>query len=191
MISKGLDYSVLAIFGPQSSGKSTLLNQLFSTEFPTLDSRGGRHQVTLGVYTSKAKEDDILVFDMEGTDSKERGGQNNMGFERKISLFALSMAEVLIVNLWFLDIGRYHASNYALLKTVFELHLQLFAKTSNTKTLLLFIIRDYKLDSDFETIKGQILGDIEQIWNTLMKPDEYKSSTPRNFFDFDFVALPH
>jgi protein SEY1 len=65
---------------------------------------------------------------MEGTDSKERGGEENLGFERKISLFALSMTEVLIVNMWHQDIGRYNASNYSLLKTVFELNLQLFAK---------------------------------------------------------------
>lgn len=38
------------------------------------------------------------------------------------------MAEVLIVNMWINDIGRYNAANYALLKTVFELNLQLFQK---------------------------------------------------------------
>ena len=93
-----------------------------------MDAESGRYQVTLGVCCSKAKQADILVFDMEGTDSKERAGKENLSFERKISLFALSMTEVLIVNMWHQDIGRYNASNYSLLKQVFELNLQLFGK---------------------------------------------------------------
>ena len=47
-------------------------------------------------------------------------------FERKFSLFALAMADVLIVNMWMHDIGRYNAANYSLLKAVFELNLRLF-----------------------------------------------------------------
>ena len=31
-----------------------------------------------------------------------------------------------MINLWFADIGRYNAANYALIKNVFELNLQLF-----------------------------------------------------------------
>lgn len=125
--------------------------------------------MTLGVYVSKSINSDILVFDMEGTDSKERGGQDNMGFERKISLFALSMAEVLIVNMWHQDIGRYNASNYSLLKTVYELNLQLFAKNRQTKTLLLFVIRDFFGNSSLDTLKNQITKDIDKIWSQLMK----------------------
>lgn len=49
-------------------------------------------------------------------------------FERKSSLFSLALAEILIINLWFQDIGRWDAANYGLLKTVFELNLQLFGK---------------------------------------------------------------
>lgn len=192
MIKKGLEYNILAVFGPQSSGKSTLLNGLFQTHFPTLnEEQEGRHQVTLGVYVSKAVNSDILVFDMEGTDSKERGGQDNMGFERKISLFALSMSEVLIVNMWHQDIGRYNASNYSLLKTVYELNLQLFAKSRQTKTLLLFVIRDFFGNSSLDTLKNQITKDIDKIWSQLMKPDEFKDSLVTDFFDFDFITFPH
>jgi hypothetical protein len=40
----------------------------------------------------------------------------------------LALAEILIINLWFQDIGRWDAANYGLLKTVFELNLQLFGQ---------------------------------------------------------------
>jgi protein SEY1 len=115
---------------------------------------------------------------MEGTDSKERGGEENLGFERKISLFALSMTEVLIVNMWHQDIGRYNASNYSLLKTVFELNLQLFAKhlygsifskNRKSKTLLLFVIRDHLKNTKLEILREQIGKDIEKIWNSISK----------------------
>ena len=49
-----------------------------------------------------------------------------MAFERKTSLFSLALSEILIINLWFTDIGRLQASNLSLLKIVLELNLQLF-----------------------------------------------------------------
>ena len=111
MRGKGVNYNILSVFGPQSSGKSTLLNRLFEAHFPTMDSHMGRYQVTLGVCMAKANktlDTDILLMDLEGTDSKERGsGDDNMAFERKISLFALAISEVLLVNMWMQDkIGR-------------------------------------------------------------------------------------
>lgn len=64
-------------------------------------------------------------MDVEGTDSKERG-ELHMNFERKSALFSLALSEVLIVNMWANDVGRYQASNYGLLKNVLDLHIQLF-----------------------------------------------------------------
>eukprot|EP01027_Heterolobosea_sp_BB2_P017215 GEZU01024412.1.p1 GENE.GEZU01024412.1~~GEZU01024412.1.p1 ORF type:complete len:621 (-),score=134.70 GEZU01024412.1:110-1891(-) len=189
LANKGIDYFVMAVFGCQSSGKSTLLNLLFGTDFPTMDATKGRHQTTKGVCVSKAKDADIIVFDMEGTDSKERG-EENMTFERKTSLFALAMAEVLIVNMWMQDIGRYNASNYALLKTVFELNLQLFQRQRESKMLLHFVIRDH-VETPLEQLQSQILEDIDNIWKSLQKPDEFADSKASHFFDFAFFALPH
>mmetsp|Transcript_3606 Transcript_3606/g.10191 ORF Transcript_3606/g.10191 Transcript_3606/m.10191 type:complete len:90 (+) Transcript_3606:89-358(+) len=42
----GLEYSLIAIMGPQSSGKSTLLNHVFGTSFREMDARSGRSQTT-------------------------------------------------------------------------------------------------------------------------------------------------
>lgn len=51
----------------------TLLNLLFDTCFETMDSQKGRLQTTKGIWMSKNPSGDILIFDIEGTDSKERG----------------------------------------------------------------------------------------------------------------------
>ncbi|PWA41748.1 RHD3/Sey1, P-loop containing nucleoside triphosphate hydrolase [Artemisia annua] len=39
----GLSYAVVAIMGPQSSGKSTLLNHLFHNNFPEMNAENGKH----------------------------------------------------------------------------------------------------------------------------------------------------
>lgn len=51
---------------------------------------------------------------------------DRQSFERKTSLFSLALAEVLMINMWVHDVGRFEGANYGLLKIVFELNLQLF-----------------------------------------------------------------
>lgn len=53
----------------------TLLNLLFDSKFEILDSQKGRMQTTKGIWMSKNGNGSILIFDIEGTDSKERGEQ--------------------------------------------------------------------------------------------------------------------
>lgn len=71
----GLSYAVVAIMGPQSSGKSTLLNHLFHTNFREMDAYRGRSQTTKGIWIAKAVgiEPCTVVMDLEGTDGRERG----------------------------------------------------------------------------------------------------------------------
>lgn len=94
-----------------------------------------RRQTTKGIWMSKNKRaesagkkmaENILVMDVEGTDGRERG--EDQDFERKSALFALATSEVLIVNIWEHQVGLYQGANMGLLKTVFEVNLQLFLK---------------------------------------------------------------
>jgi hypothetical protein len=132
----GFNYHLISVFGSQSTGKSTLLNHLFGTEFSVM-SETERRQTTKGIWMSKNKKesadggtakmaDNILVMDVEGTDGRERG--EDQDFERKSALFALATSEVLIVNIWEHQVGLYQGANMGLLKTVFEVNLQLFLK---------------------------------------------------------------
>jgi protein SEY1 len=125
----GFNYHLISVFGSQSTGKSTLLNNLFGTDFNVM-SESERRQTTKGIWMSKNKKggmaDNILVMDVEGTDGRERG--EDQDFERKSALFALATSEVLIVNIWEHQVGLYQGANMGLLKTVFEVNLQLFLK---------------------------------------------------------------
>lgn len=133
IIPAGFNYHLISVFGSQSTGKSTLLNALFKTEFGVM-SEEERRQTTKGIWMSKNKRpptasgiaDNVLVMDVEGTDGRERG--EDQDFERKAALFALATSEVLIVNIWEHQVGLYQGANMGLLKTVFEVNLQLFVK---------------------------------------------------------------
>ena len=85
-----------------------------------------RRQTTKGIWLSKSAYGDILVMDVEGTDGRERG--EDQDFERKSALFSLVTSEVLIINMWENMVGLYQGANMSLLKTVLEVNLQLFQK---------------------------------------------------------------
>ena len=132
----GFNYHLISVFGSQSTGKSTLLNHLFGTEFGVM-SETERKQTTKGIWMSRNKRahtdgvsksmaDNILIMDVEGTDGRERG--EDQDFERKSALFALATSEVLIVNIWEHQVGLYQGANMGLLKVVFEVNLELFLK---------------------------------------------------------------
>lgn len=57
-----LQYSVVAIVGPQASGKSTLLNALFGTRFPVLDARATGIQVCGCVCLGEFRSIGLLTY---------------------------------------------------------------------------------------------------------------------------------
>lgn len=198
----GFNYHLISVFGSQSTGKSTLLNYLFGTDFGIM-SEQDRRQTTKGIWMSKNKKEhvkdvygqgmaeNILVMDVEGTDGRERG--EDQDFERKSALFALATSEVLIVNIWEHQVGLYQGANMALLKTVFEVNLQLFLKNSKnvTRSLLFFVIRDHLGTTPLSNLKQTLLSDLQRIWSGLSKPPGLEKSKIDDYFDFAFVALPH
>nr|GEV96760.1 protein root hair defective 3-like [Tanacetum cinerariifolium] len=117
----GLSYAVVAIMGLQSSGKSTLLNNLFHTNFREMDAYRGRSQTTKDIWMARCVgiEPCTIVMDLEGTDGRERG-EDDTAFEKQSALFALAVSDIVLINMWCHDIGREQAANKPLLKTVFQ-----------------------------------------------------------------------
>ncbi|CCL98665.1 uncharacterized protein FIBRA_00667 [Fibroporia radiculosa] len=188
----GFDYNIVAVFGSQSTGKSTLLNRLFGTNFDVMDETR-RQQTTKGIWMCRAKGMNTMVMDVEGTDGRERG--EDQDFERKSALFSLASSEVLIVNLWEHQVGLYQGANMGLLKTVFEVNLGLFGKKTadgrSQRTLLLFVIRDHIGTTPLENLKTTLTADMQKIWETLSKPSELQDRQLSDYFDLSFAALPH
>ncbi|KAI8358015.1 RHD3/Sey1 [Mortierella sp. GBAus27b] len=185
----GFNYSLAAIFGSQSTGKSTLLNRLFGTQFDVM-SDSARMQTTKGIWISQGKNMKVLIMDVEGTDGRERG--EDQDFERKSALFSLATSEVLIVNMWENQVGLYNGANIGLLKTVFEVNLQLFGgNRGKEKTLLLFVIRDHVTATPLANLSKTLREDLDKIWQSLSKPEGLEDCKISDYFDYMFTTLPH
>ncbi|KAJ3697494.1 hypothetical protein LUZ61_001199 [Rhynchospora tenuis] len=183
----GLSYAVVSIMGPQSSGKSTLLNHLFKTNFREMDAFRGRSQTTKGIWVAKGIgiEPCTIVMDLEGTDGRERG-EDDTTFEKQSALFALAISDIVLINMWCHDIGREQAANKPLLKTVFQVMMRLF---SPRKTTLLFVIRD-KTKTPMEYLEPVLREDIQKIWDSVSKPPAHKDTPLSEFFNVEVTALP-
>ncbi len=198
---QGVRYHVVAIFGGQSTGKSTLLNEVFHTKFETMNESLGRPQTTRGAFLalsnhttcfSAAQSSALFVMDFEGTDGVERG--EDQRFERQLSLFALSCSDVVIVNMRTTDVGRHNAANIPLLRTIFEVNLQLFCHDrillGKEKPTLLVILRDFG-KGDFDTIKGVMTNILMQLWDGITKPAGYEGCALEQLFHLRITSLPH
>ncbi|QGN15949.1 protein SEY1 [Kluyveromyces marxianus] len=200
----GTGYHVISVFGSQSSGKSTLLNKLFRTKFDTMDAQVKRQQTTKGIWLShssyvynslgeEASSDetpDFFVLDVEGSDGAERG--EDQDFERKAALFALSVSEVLIVNMWENQVGLYQGNNMGLLKTVFEVNLSLFGKSEKRhKVALLFVIRDFTGQTPLESLETSLVIELEKMWSQLSKPKGCEETSFHDFFVPSFFGMGH
>eukprot|EP00916_Digyalum_oweni_P025929 GHVL01042702.1.p1 GENE.GHVL01042702.1~~GHVL01042702.1.p1 ORF type:complete len:624 (+),score=121.59 GHVL01042702.1:843-2714(+) len=188
----GLNYALITVLGCQSSGKSTLLNKMFGTKFQELDASEGRKQTTKGLWLSADQDSNTLVLDCEGTDSAQRG-DDRLTFEHRASLFSLALADVVVINFWYHDLGRYTASNYGLLKTILAVNLELFVQEGDTKkSHLLFVIRDWNsAATKIETIEKNIREDLEKIWADIRKTDRHANSSVDDFFNIIMYGISH
>ena len=90
-----------------------------------MDAMSGRSQTTKGIWLAQSDKfvsPSTLVIDLEGSDGRERG-EDDSSFERRSSLFALAVADVLVVNMWAKDVGREAGAGKPLLKTIFQVKL--------------------------------------------------------------------
>ncbi|KAH0827997.1 RHD3/Sey1 [Lanmaoa asiatica] len=205
----GFNYNIVAVFGSQSTGKSTLLNRLFGTTFDVMDETK-RQQTTKGIWMCRGKGMGVMVMDVEGTDGRERGEDqvrlifqdpfiyeftSSQDFERKSALFSLASSEVLIINLWEHQVGLYQGANMGLLKTVFEVNLGLFGKKvqegPQSRTLLLFVIRDHLGVTPLSNLQNTLTADLMRIWDSLSKPAGLAEAQLSDYFDLVFTPLPH
>ncbi|KAG8380094.1 hypothetical protein BUALT_Bualt07G0157900 [Buddleja alternifolia] len=174
----GLSYAVVAIMGPQSSGKSTLLNHLFGTNFKEMDAFKGRQ----ALLDSTAAFLFLISLKLL-TASKFH--QDDTAFEKQSALFALAVSDIVLINMWCHDIGREQAANKPLLKTVFQVMMRLF---SPRKTTLMFVIRD-KTRTPLENLEPVLREDIQKIWDSVPKPEAHKETPLSEFFNVEVVAL--
>lgn len=57
--------------------------------------------------------------------------------------------------------------------------------------MLFFVIRDHLGHTPLANLRNTLLQDLQRIWSTLSKPPGLEESQIGDYFDFEFVALPH
>ena len=128
------------------------------------------------------------MLDLEGTDGRERG-EDDTTFERQSALFALAVADVLLINLWHHDVGREQGSGKPLLKTVLQENLKLF--NSGKKKTLVFVIRDRSSKTPLEALAKTLREDLDKIWNAIAKPEDQENKSLEDCFNLIFTSLPN
>lgn len=145
------------------SGKSTLLNDTFGTNFRVMDAAKGRSQTTKGAWVAICDKiiPPIVLLDLEGTDGETRG--QDTAFEKQIALFSLAVSDILVINMPYNAIGLEQAANRPLLKTIFEVNIRLFIPGNSRKPTLMVVIRDYEEVTPLDIVKQQVTNSLEEI----------------------------
>lgn len=182
----GNDYTVIGIIGAQSSGKSTLLNAMFNSNFSVMQAKEKRKQTTRGIWTHIDTASRVMILDIEGADSRERWEEKH-SYERKTALFGLVISNILIINVWLQEIGRFTAANYEILRTILELNVQFFNKETPKK--ILFVIRDYNDRENFDYIREILTSDVTRIWSEVKKPPGFEGLQLDKLFKVETFPL--
>lgn len=143
---------VVAIAGPQASGKSTLANALFNTDFPVAKRGVVGEATTRGILLSQVSatesiSKDTLVLDVEGADARARG-RDAKGFASRCAAFVTALADVVIVNLWFHDACRLDSAAYSLIRSILFTCADGLADGNEARTSLVIAVRDAEEDSN-------------------------------------------
>ena len=87
---------VITILGPQSSGKSTLLNFLTGAKFHVSAGRCTKGLNAMLLRTEFHGAQEILILDSEGLFSIER---NDPKYDRRLAIFCFSVSNFLLINI--------------------------------------------------------------------------------------------
>ncbi|KAL5366975.1 Sey1p like P-loop GTPase of the RHD3 like [Cryptosporidium parvum] len=194
-----LGFNVISILGCQSTGKSTLLNTLFGTHFKVLDKlTSGYCQTTKGLWLGCGTESfnsPILIWDVEGTDSLERG-EDRATFENRAALFSLAVSDCMILNIPLMNLTTYSSSNFGLLKTIlnswFSLKLDQNGITRGNirKTTLLFAVRDITINDNDEMLGRKVVQILDLLWRQVAESqNSLGNQIPASFSDIFEVKV--
>ncbi|KAI0565626.1 P-loop containing nucleoside triphosphate hydrolase [Gracilaria domingensis] len=161
-------FVVVAITGPQASGKSTLVNALFSTSFPVATRGSIGTATTRGILASQLQttRGAALVLDVEGADARARGRDAKI-YASQCASFVTSIADVVIVNLWYHDACRLDSAAHSLLTSILFSAAKALVDGAPAKTALVIAVRDFDDDSQdaSESVTTMIQEDVSILSN--------------------------
>lgn len=178
--------TVVAVLGPQASGKSTLCNAAFGANFDVAERGKVGSATTKGISAAKAESSPTtLILDIEGCDSRSRG-RGGKAFQARCAALAASLADVIVLNIWYHDIGRLDATGYGLLESIFNEAVKASSDYDSFKSALVFAVRDTDDDVGADQLKDLLMSDAEELWQSYST-----DASMCDFFDVIVVPFPH
>ena len=156
------DYVTMSIIGAQGTGKSTLINTIFGTEFAT-KKRNSVGRTTLGANISiiEESENTFVVIDSEGIGWEERlkdceGDKDKQHvFDTQLTAFILSAVDVLLINIKADQIGQAEAGWSALVRDIMEINKK-FIRLPITERRLFYILLETSMKMSTTKIHWRI-----------------------------------
>ncbi|OAY75634.1 Protein ROOT HAIR DEFECTIVE 1 [Ananas comosus] len=145
----------------------------------------GRRQTTKGMWLSRCVRPSLFIMDVEGSDGRERG-EDDTSFEKQGALFALTISDLMMVNMWLRDIGREQGGSIPLLRTVFRER----AKLEPGRTKVLVVIRGYDNETPFNTLVDDVVTNMEELWKSIHDQPGRPRVLFRDYIEVSVVALP-
>ncbi|EPS65304.1 hypothetical protein M569_09474, partial [Genlisea aurea] len=214
----GLSYAVVAIMGPQSSGKSTLLNHLFGTNFKEMDAFKGRQGASdsaflfYGFFNGSIYTCFLTLLSMNFIRSQTTKGiwlahcvgiepctlvmdlEGTDGRERGEDDTAFEKQSALfalaVSDIVLINMWCHDIGReQAANKPLLKTVFQVMMRLfSPRKTTLMFVIRD-KTKTPLENLEPVLREDIQKIWNSVPKPRAHRETPLSEFFNVEVVAL--
>jgi len=177
-------YGVVSIVGAQSSGKSYLLNHLFGANFPVMKKKlSGWKQTTKGILMSRSMGPSLIIIDVEGFDGRERGEDKK--FENQAALFALTVSDIMMVNISEQDIGRMEGGGKTLFQTIFQERTKL--PPGLTKMVVVLRRCDEETTPD---VLDDVIAEIKKTWKSVHSKSEEATIKFEDYIEVNVVALP-
>jgi hypothetical protein len=98
----------------------------------------------------------MFLIGLQGADSREKG-VSGKAFQSRIAGFASAISDVVLINLWFHDVGRTESVSYSLLQAIFVEAAKAAAEGGAIKTLMCFVVRDTDPSYTTEELKNILL----------------------------------
>eukprot|EP00188_Purpureofilum_apyrenoidigerum_P000818 Plantae.Rhodophyta-Purpureofilum_apyrenoidigerum.ctg14043.p1 GENE.Plantae.Rhodophyta-Purpureofilum_apyrenoidigerum.ctg14043~~Plantae.Rhodophyta-Purpureofilum_apyrenoidigerum.ctg14043.p1 ORF type:complete len:545 (+),score=107.84 Plantae.Rhodophyta-Purpureofilum_apyrenoidigerum.ctg14043:279-1913(+) len=192
-------FSVVAALGPACSGKSSILNELFNSDFNT--SEKPTTQTTFGIHADVIKGVDLavlsdeprglLLLDVEGSDSRDQSRREEQGL---LASYALALADVALLTLNMHSLGRLESSGISSFFRTVEENLQLRSEKSISvqgKILLVTVVQDFDEDEiSRQDAIAVIMRDFKAALGSIARPTGFVSTRLTDLFEFEFVMLP-
>eukprot|EP00736_Rhodelphis_marinus_P007870 Rmarinus@m.15105 len=194
-VSSDQEATVVAVIGCQNTGKSTLLNEVFSLDFVTgRRVRRKGSESTKGVWVGFPElQSPFVVLDTEGLDGRvTSSGENLTEFAKKMINVLIAVADIILVNIWYSDVGRFSAANYHVLRYLFEEYTKLYGEEESDlrRTGLVFVVRDSD-EEDLDEITQVLTHDVHQLWQKASISGESKYQGFDDYFDVFVFGVPH